>query len=155
MVSRMDNVAWVVPSSASAVTHLEQRSLPVPTAGPQQALIRMTAASLNYRDLLVGTHSPDYPGINGLPGNHAADIVPCSDGAGVIHTAGPSSRWAGREGTTVVLHPNQWLSGDVRNLDLTKVFGACDSEGECSIVRLPTTGSNANRCSATVDRGLR
>lgn len=102
----------------------------MPTVGPHQVLIRLTAASLNYRDLLVAARSPEYPGIDGLPGNHAANLVPCSDGAGVIHCAGAGSQWTGREGTRVLLHPNEWLTGDVRNLNLQRVFGAAGSDGK-------------------------
>ncbi|KAF3037133.1 hypothetical protein E8E12_008046 [Didymella heteroderae] len=96
---------------------------------PCQVLVRLTAASLNYRDLLVAARSPEYPGIDGVPGNHVADLVPCSDGAGVIHSAGPDSKWTGCEGRRVLLHPNEWLTGDVRNLNLQRVLGAAGSEG--------------------------
>jgi NADPH:quinone reductase-like Zn-dependent oxidoreductase len=126
------NLAWTVPASATSINHLTQQSLPIPTAGPRQVLVRLTAASLNYRDLLVATHSPEYPGIDGLPGNHATDLVPCSDGSGVIHSTGLESEWAGREGKKVLLHPNEWLTGDARNLDLQRVFGAAGSEGNIS-----------------------
>lgn len=123
------NLAWGVPASASSFDQLEQHSLPIPDAGPHEVLVRVAAVSLNYRDLLVVTRSPQYPGIDGRPGNHAPDLVPCSDGAGTIHAVGSLSKWAGREGTKVLLHPNEWLSGDVRNLDLTRVLGASDSNG--------------------------
>lgn len=82
--------------------------------------------------MLVTTRSAEYPGIDGLPGNHAADLVPCSDGVGVIHSSGPESEWAGREGTRVLLHPNEWLTGDVRNLNVQRVSGATGSEGSLS-----------------------
>ena len=129
MSTKPGNLAWTIPVSATSITGLIQRSLPVTTAGPRQVLVRLTAASLNYRDLLVATRSQEYPGIDGLPGNHAADLVPCSDGAGVVHSTGPESEWTGREGTRVFLHPNEWLTGDVRSLNLQKVFGAAASEG--------------------------
>ena len=130
MASPTTNLAWTVPSFASSVSHLIQTSGPIPTAGPHQVLVRLTAASLNFRDLLVATRNPAYPGVDKLPGNHLPNIVPCCDGAGVIHAAGPSSRWSGREGLRVLLHPSEWLSGDVRNLDLTKVYGAADNQGK-------------------------
>lgn len=132
MSSSTSNTAYTVPRSAASPKHLIQRSLSIPAAGPRQVLVRLTAASLNYRDLLVVKRSPEYPGIDGLPGNHRANLIPCSDGAGIIHTVGAGSIWAGREGTSVLLHPNEWLSGDVRNLDLTKVFGAAEYDGTLS-----------------------
>lgn len=117
------NLAWAIPAHASSVDHLERRLVPIPALNENQVLIRMTAASLNYRDLLVAKRSLEYPG------EHKPNLVPCSDGAGVIHTAGSSSNWAGREGTKVLLHPNEWLSGDVRNLDLSRVAGAAAFDG--------------------------
>ena len=132
MSTNTGNSAWTIPISATSIKHLSQRSLTIPTAGYRQVLVRLTAASLNYRDLLVATRSSEYPGIDGLPGNHAADLVPCSDSAGVIHSTGPESVWAGREGTKVLLHPNEWLAGDVRNLNLQRVFGAAGSQGNVS-----------------------
>ncbi|KAJ8110092.1 hypothetical protein OPT61_g6976 [Boeremia exigua] len=129
MTDSATNLAWTIPSTASSVTHLLQRSLTIPTAGPHQVLIRLTAVSLNYRDLLVATRSSEYPGIDGKPGNHKPDLVPCSDGAGVIHAAGPESKWAGSVGTKVLLHPNEWLAGDVRNLDLGTTYGGSGSDG--------------------------
>jgi NADPH:quinone reductase-like Zn-dependent oxidoreductase len=117
------NYGWTIPSDASSVTHLTKKSLEIPKAGSHQVLVRLTAASLNYRDLLIAIRSPAYPG------NHVPNLVPCSDGAGVIHAAGPSSKWAGREGTKVILHCNEWLSGDVRNLDLSTSYGGGDVFG--------------------------
>lgn len=123
MTSTKGNLAWTVPEHASSIMHLEQRLLPIPTPTEHQVLVRLTAVSLNYRDLLVAIRSPEYPG------DHRAGLVPCSDGVGVIHKVGSSSQWAGRDGTIVLLHPNEWLSGDVRNLDLTKIAGAAGTDG--------------------------
>ncbi|KAJ4362900.1 hypothetical protein N0V83_010017 [Neocucurbitaria cava] len=123
MAASTTNLAWTIPSDASATNHLIKRSVPLPSPGPHQALIRLTAASLNYRDILIATRSPSYPG------NHKPDLVPGADGAGIIYAVGPSSKWAGREGTEVLLHPNSWLSGDVRGLDLSKVLGGFDGDG--------------------------
>jgi hypothetical protein len=117
------NYGWTIPSDASSVTHLTKKSLEIPKVGSHQVLVRLTAASLNYRDLLIAIRSPAYPG------NHVPNLVPCSDGAGVIHAAGPSSKWAGCEGTKVILHCNEWLSGDVRNLDLSTSYGGGDVFG--------------------------
>ncbi|UPX20609.1 uncharacterized protein EKO05_0010837 [Ascochyta rabiei] len=101
MTAMQSNLAWTVPAHASSIAHLEQLSRPVPTPGDYQVLVR----------------------------NHKPNLVPCCDGAGVIYAAGVSSRWASREGTKVLLDPNEWLSRDVRNLDLGKVYGAAGSDG--------------------------
>ncbi|KAF9697579.1 hypothetical protein EKO04_004234 [Ascochyta lentis] len=123
MTSTKSNLAWTIPTHASSVKHLQQLSISMPTPGDGEVLIRLTAASLNYRDLLVATRSPQYPG------DHKPNLVPCCDGAGVIHSVGSSSKWATREGVRVLIHPNEWLSGDVRNLDLGRVDGAAGSDG--------------------------
>ncbi|HSF38630.1 MAG TPA: alcohol dehydrogenase catalytic domain-containing protein, partial [Thermoanaerobaculia bacterium] len=53
---------------------------PDPTPGPGQVVVRMRAASLNYRDLLTvqGKYNPKQT----LP------LVPCSDGAGEVVAVG-------------------------------------------------------------------
>jgi NADPH:quinone reductase-like Zn-dependent oxidoreductase len=57
---------------------LEEREAPEP--GPGQVRLRMRAASLNYRDLLMvrGHYDPRQP----LP------LVPCSDGVGIVEAVG-------------------------------------------------------------------
>ncbi len=54
---------------------------PDPVAGPGQAVVRVHAVSLNYRDLrmVLGQYNPRQP----LP------LVPCSDGAGDVVAVGP------------------------------------------------------------------
>ena len=41
---------------------------------PQTALVRMGAAALNTRNVIVMSHGPIYPG------NRVEDLVPCVDG---------------------------------------------------------------------------
>ncbi len=48
-----------------------------PTPGPGEALVRMEACSLNYRDIAIASASGSYPGLD-LP------VVPLSDGAGEV-----------------------------------------------------------------------
>jgi NADPH:quinone reductase-like Zn-dependent oxidoreductase len=123
MTTSTYNQAWTIPSTSSKVIHLVKQTRHIPTPGPKQVLVKMAAASLNFRDVLISTRSPAYPG------THKADLVPGSDGAGTIHTPGLSSIWAGREGTPVLLHCNSWLTGDVSNLRGDKVFGGTDVDG--------------------------
>lgn len=60
--------------------HLTLVERPEPAPGPGQALLRMKAMSLNFRDLLTvkGAYNPKQP----LP------LVPCSDGVGVVEAVG-------------------------------------------------------------------
>jgi NADPH:quinone reductase-like Zn-dependent oxidoreductase len=123
MASPTTNTAWTIPSTASSLSHLTQEHRPIPTPGPNQVLIRLTAATLNYRDLLIITHNPEYPG------PHKHGLVFGSDAAGVIHSAHSTSKWANKVGTKVMLHPCAWESGGVQNLDRTKVFGSMTEDG--------------------------
>lgn len=71
---------------ASGIDALAMREKEIPEPGPGQVLVRMRAASLNYRDLLVacGNYSRNLP----LP------LVPLSDGAGEVVKAGEGvTRW--------------------------------------------------------------
>jgi NADPH:quinone reductase-like Zn-dependent oxidoreductase len=123
MAQPTTTTAWTIPADASSIQDLTKQTFPLPALGLHQVLIRLTAASLNYRDILVASHSPNYPG------NHKDSLILGSDGGGVIHATGPYSKWAGRERAKVVLHPNTWLSEDVRNLRLDRVYGAYDQDG--------------------------
>jgi NADPH:quinone reductase-like Zn-dependent oxidoreductase len=117
------NYAWTIPSTATLTNHLTKTTVPIPTLSSGQVLIRLTAATLNFRDVLVSTRSPSYPG------THKPSLIPGSDGAGVIHSTHPTSKWAGKEGAKVILHPNTWLTGDVRGLKLDEVYGAFGQDG--------------------------
>lgn len=55
---------------------------PVPKPGAHGVLVRMRAASINYRDLMMveGHYNP----------NLRRPLVPCSDGAGIVEEVGPN-----------------------------------------------------------------
>jgi len=64
--------------------HLELVERPDPRPGPGEVVVRVRAASLNYRDLLVAT----------LPARHQPGRVPLSDGAGeVVEVGAGVRRW--------------------------------------------------------------
>lgn len=94
--------------------NLQQRHLPLPRPGPGQVLVRVEAASLNYRDLMVTA--------GGYPGGMALPLVPASDLAGTVVAVGPQvRRWRGGErviGTFV----GGWLDGQAP--EDTTVLGA-------------------------------
>lgn len=59
--------------------------LPEPKPGPGQVVVRVRAASLNYRDIMV---------LNGRYGDMRLPIIPLSDGAGEIASIGEGvTRW--------------------------------------------------------------
>ncbi|TYP79626.1 alcohol dehydrogenase catalytic domain-containing protein [Paenibacillus methanolicus] len=63
-----------------SLDHLQLADRPIPVPGPHEALIRIRAVSLNYRDLGVisGFYAPDLP----LP------FTPVSDGVGEVVEVG-------------------------------------------------------------------
>ena len=77
---------------------------PDPRPGPGQLLLRMRAASPNYRDLLTvrGEYNPKQP----LP------LIPCSDGVGEVIEAGPGvSRFAVGDRVAPIF-AQDWISGE-------------------------------------------
>jgi len=81
--------------------HLEEVEVPVPVVGPGEVLVRLRAASLNYRDLLVAR----------LPERFVPGRVPLSDGAGEVVAVGAGvGRW--KPGDRVAgLFFRDWESG--------------------------------------------
>ena len=89
---------------AAGIDNLAIVDLAVPEPGPGQVLVRMTAASLNYRDLLT---------VEGGYGSRqkTADLVILSDGAGEVAGVGAAVRRF-RPGDRVVANFFQdWIDG--------------------------------------------
>ncbi len=74
--------AYVVPTGSRSIESLRAVERPDPRPGPGQALIRVHAAALNFRDKAVATG--DYFG-----GAVPRDTIPLSDGAGEVVAVGP------------------------------------------------------------------
>ena len=74
--------AWIVPAGCTSLEALRLEEKPDPVAGPGQIVVRMRAASLNYRDQAV---------VRGqyFGGATPRDLVPVSDGAGDVTSVGP------------------------------------------------------------------
>lgn len=75
-----------------------------PTPADDEVLIRLQAASLNYRDLAIANSNLEYPGAN-LP------VVPLSDGAGdVVETGVDVERLSEGDRVATPFAPN-WVDG--------------------------------------------
>lgn len=87
---------------------------PDPVPGPCQVVIRVLAASLNYRDLLMvrGHYNPKQP----LP------LVPLSDGVGIVEAIGPGVTQFQVGDRVAGVFAQSWIAGDppsdVRNSTL-------------------------------------
>jgi NADPH:quinone reductase-like Zn-dependent oxidoreductase len=101
--------SWVLTGEPGSPLRLEDR--PEPELGPGQVRVRMRAASLNYRDLLVAGQPP-------RPG-----LVPLSDGAGEVAEVAPDVRDL-RPGDRVAggffAH---WPAGPGRHANLASALG--------------------------------
>jgi NADPH:quinone reductase-like Zn-dependent oxidoreductase len=77
---------------------------PMPEPGPGQALVRVHAVSLNYRDLLVANGT--YP-----RGASKERLVPASDGAGVVTRLGAGTQRLKVGDRVIGSFFQKWLSG--------------------------------------------
>ncbi|KIV99361.1 uncharacterized protein PV09_08907 [Verruconis gallopava] len=102
--------------SPEVLQNLQIHTIPKPIPGPRQALVRIHAASLNYRDLLTTAFSPKYP-VPTVPG-----LSPCSDGAGSVEAVGEESKWSPGDEVLFVLQ-NSWVDGDVSAFDFVTLGG--------------------------------
>lgn len=83
--------------------NLRLEDLPAPPPGPGEISVRIRAASLNFRDMLVAKGV--FPTFDG--------IVPLSDGAGEVTAVGPGvSEFAIGDAVVSTFHPN-WRDGHV------------------------------------------
>jgi NADPH:quinone reductase-like Zn-dependent oxidoreductase len=92
---------------------IHEAEVPVPGAG--QVLVRLGAASVNYRDyqIVIGEFAPDHP----LP------IIPCSDGAGKIVSVGEGVRDLAQGDRVAPLFFPEWMSGEALGDERSVTFG--------------------------------
>jgi NADPH:quinone reductase-like Zn-dependent oxidoreductase len=110
--------------SPTFLSNLHLTTVPIPTPGPNEVLIRIRAVSLNYRDLLIVADSPLYP-VRTLPG-----LIPCCDASGEIISTGISSKWSSSISLPVILTPSEsWIDGDVSNYEFETTLGMGDNRG--------------------------
>lgn len=99
----MTRALIITPGAGLQSLSLTDQQLPGP--GHRQVLVRMRAASLNYRDLLI---------IDGAyPGSAPGQLVPLSDGAGEVVATGPgSSRFAVGDRVAGIFMQG-WVAGEM------------------------------------------
>jgi NADPH:quinone reductase-like Zn-dependent oxidoreductase len=92
--------------SAFGLDHLQQVDLPAPRPGPNEVLVRMEAASLNFRDWML-VDGQLYRGIS-LP------IVPVSDGAGTVQEVGEAVTRFKPGDRVTTFYKSRWIAGAMR-----------------------------------------
>jgi len=96
--------------------HLKLSSRPDPKPGPGQVVVKMTASSLNFRDLLVpnrgyGSHTGNLP------------LIPLSDGVGVVTELGAGVRRVAVGDRVCPTYFQRWISGEPDLERLTQSLG--------------------------------
>jgi NADPH:quinone reductase-like Zn-dependent oxidoreductase len=74
-------IVYEMPKKPTSIDDLHRAERPEPIPGPYDVLVRMRAASLNYRDHAIVTGNYRY--------DLDHDTIPCSDGAGEVVSVGP------------------------------------------------------------------
>ena len=94
--------AWQIQSFG--IDQLVLADLPQPRPGRGEVLVKVHAASLNYRDLrmVLGLYNPRMP----LP------RIPCSDGAGEVVEVGEDVREVAKGQRVAGIFMQNWLDGD-------------------------------------------
>lgn len=77
---------------------------PTPNPGPGQVLVRIKAATLNYRDLLTVR--------GGYGSRQKFPLIPLSDGAGIVEAVGPNVRTFAAGDRVIGSFFETWISGE-------------------------------------------
>ena len=123
--------------------HLVLKEMPTPSPGTGEVLVRLRAASLNYRDTLT---------VLGGYGSKQkqSDLIPLSDGAGEVVALGPgATRWRLGDRVMGCLFPN-WIDGEIDAEKIRLALGGsvdgCAAEyrvfAESALVRTPESFSD-------------
>lgn len=124
-------------TSADGDRRLRQIREAVPAPGSKEVLVKIEAASLNYRDLLV---------FRGELGPVSDGLIPLSDGAGRIVAIGADvSRWRAGDRVAPIFY-RDWVAGPFREVYGSSALGGGNTDGvladwvvvpEASLVRVP------------------
>jgi NADPH:quinone reductase-like Zn-dependent oxidoreductase len=118
----------MVLEGGTGLDHLRLAERPEPKAGPGEVLVRLTAASINYRDLATVTMmAPQRP------------LIPLSDGAGVVEAVGEGVTRV-KQGDLVMpgFFPH-WIAGRPTPQRLAALGGALDGVA-CEAIALGAEG---------------
>lgn len=106
---------WVVELRKDGLEHLVPAERPRPEPKPGEVLVRMRAASINYRDLVLAQGS--------YATGHTFPLIPLSDGAGVVEAVGEGvTRFAIGERVATQMRPF-WVSGTPTKAQLAVAIG--------------------------------
>jgi NADPH:quinone reductase-like Zn-dependent oxidoreductase len=106
---------WRFPTT-DAIDSLKLREEDTPHPARGQVLVRMHAASLNYRDLMIATGRS----ARGAP---LPDLIPLSDGAGEVVEIGPEVTRVAIGDRVAACFMQSWLGGDISPEDAASSLG--------------------------------
>ena len=99
------------------ISALKIVDLPMPSVGPGQVLVKMHAASLNFRDLLVVTGQ--------FPRAQQDVIIPLCDGAGEVVKVGSGVTTLKVGDRVTPLYSQSWMAGEMQDSDTAWSLGGC------------------------------
>jgi NADPH:quinone reductase-like Zn-dependent oxidoreductase len=100
------------PSGIDGLALVER---PVPAPGAGEVLVRLNAATLNYRDLLIVK--------GGYGSRQKFPLVPASDGAGLVEAVGPGVRAFAPGDRVIGSFFEGWLSGEPSEAKMRAALG--------------------------------
>ena len=124
-------------TNASGVSAITLGEANTPEPGPGEVRIRMEAASVNYRDLLM---------LAAAGRGEMKDRIPLSDGAGVIEAAGPAARRWPVGSRVAASFFRDWIAGPFRTAYANSSLGGIATDGvlaeyvvlpEAAVVAIP------------------
>ena len=118
--------------ATGSIDHLHLRDVPEPRPGPGEVLVRLRAASLNYRDLVVvrGGYGP----------GQKHDLIPLSDGAGEVVEVGPGVTDLRVGDRVVTCFFQDWPAGRATPARLASALGGPRDGVACELRALPAGG---------------
>lgn len=118
--------------SAFGLENLHLRQMPDPSPGPGEAIVRVRACSLNYRDLLVA---------KGTYGRAArAPLIPLSDGAGEVAAVGEGVTRVKPGDRVCGIFFQRWIEGEITDEKAASALGGAIDGMLSEKVRLNAEG---------------